>query len=95
MRGAESYQQVLFSCVALEARIPADHPHRAMRAVLEPLLRDLGPRFATMYADSVRPSIPPEKLLRALLLQVLDTIRSERQLVEQLALPLVRRARNG
>jgi len=84
MRGAESQQPVLFSYVALEARIPADHPLRAMRALLEPVLRELAPRFATMYADGGRPSIPPEQLLRALLLQVLYTIRSERQLIEQL-----------
>jgi transposase len=84
MRGAESQQPVLFSYVALEARIPADHPLRAMRALLEPVLRELAPRFTAMYADGGRPSIPPEQLLRASLLQVLYTIRSERQLVEQL-----------
>ena len=84
MRGAESGQQVLFSYVAIDARIPADHPLRAMRALLERVLADLAPRFATMYADGGRPSIPPEQLLRALLLQVLYTIRSERQLIEQL-----------
>lgn len=55
-----------------------------MRALLEPVRRELAPRFATMYADGGRPSIPPEQLLRALLLQVLYTIRSERQLIEQL-----------
>src|SRR5580765_5211958 len=84
MRGAESGQQVLFSYVAIDARIPADHPLRAMKALLEPVLADLAPRFATMYAEGGRPSIPPEQLLRALLLQVLYTIRSERQLIEQL-----------
>src|SRR6476619_7500619 len=84
MRGAESGQQVLFSYVAIDARIPADHPLRAMKTLLEPVLADLAPRFATMYADGGRPSIPPEQLLRALLLQVLYTIRSERQLMEQL-----------
>jgi len=84
MRGAESGQQVLFSYVAIDARIPADHPLRAMKALLEPVLTELAPRFATMYADGGRPSIPPEQLLRALLLQVLYTIRSERQLIEQL-----------
>jgi transposase len=84
MRGAESGQQVLFSYVAIDARIPADHPLRAMRALLERVLADLAPRFATMYADGGRPSIPPEQLLRALLLQVLYTNRSERQLIEQL-----------
>lgn len=84
MRGAESGQQVLFSYVAIDARIPADHPLRAMKHLLEPVLAELAPRFATMYADGGRPSIPPEQLLRALLLQVLYTIRSERQLMEQL-----------
>src|SRR6186713_2474073 len=84
MRGAESGQQVLFSYVAIDARIPADHPLRAMKQLLEPVLGDLAPRFATMYAEGGRPSIPPEHLLRALLLQVLYTIRSERQLIEQL-----------
>ena len=84
MRGAESGQQVLFSYVAIDARIPTDHPLRAMKQLLEPVLAELAPRFATMYADGGRPSIPPEQLLRALLLQVLYTIRSERQLMEQL-----------
>ena len=84
MRGAESGQQVLFSYVAIDARIPADHPLRAMKALLDPVLAELAPRFRTMYADGGRPSIPPEQLLRALLLQVLYTIRSERQLIEQL-----------
>ena len=84
MRGAETGQQVLFSYVAIDARIPADHPLRAMKALLEPVLADLAPRFAPMYAEGGRPSIPPEQLLRALLLQVLYTVRSERQLIEQL-----------
>ena len=84
MRGTESNQQVLFSYVAIEARIPSDHPLRAMKALLEPVLAELAPRFAAMYAEAGRPSIPPEQLLRALLLQVLYTIRSERQLMEQL-----------
>ena len=84
MRGAESGQQVLFSYVAIEARIPADHPLRAMKQLLEPVLADLAPRFAAMYAEGGRPSIPPEQLLRAWLLQVLYTVRSERQLMEQL-----------
>ena len=84
MRGAESGQQVLFSYVAIDARIPADHPLRAMKALLEPVLAELAPRFAAMFADGGRPSIPPEQLLRALLLQVLYTVRSERQLIEQL-----------
>lgn len=84
MRGAESEQGVMFSVVALEDRIPADHPLRAIRGLVDPVLRELAPRFATLYATSGRPSIPPEQLLRALLLQILYTIRSERQLIEQL-----------
>ena len=84
MRGAESGQQVLFSYVAIDARIPADHPLRAMKQLLEPVLGDLAPRFATMYAEGGRPSIPPEQLLRALLLQSLYTVRSERLLMEEI-----------
>lgn len=84
MRGAEPGQRVMFSYVDLEQRVPTDHPLRAIQALVEPVLRELSPRFAALYAESGRPSIPPEQLLRALLLQVLYTIRSERQLMEQL-----------
>lgn len=84
MRGAESTQSALFSIVGLEQRVPADHPLRAMKALVEPVLRELSPTFEALYASSGRPSIPPEQLLRALLLQVLYTVRSERQLIEQL-----------
>lgn len=74
----------MFATVVLEDRIPADHPLRAMRALVDPILRDLSPQFEALYSRTGRPSIPPEQLLRALLVQVLFTIRSERQLVEQL-----------
>lgn len=84
MRGEDRRQDVLFSYRSIEDRIPADHPLRAMRALVEPVLTALSPRFQTMYAAIGRPSIPPEQLLRALLLQILYTIRSERQLMEQL-----------
>ena len=84
MRGADEQQPILFSYRAIEDRIPADHPLRAMRRLVDPLLAELSPRVATLYATTGRPSIPPEHLLRALLLQVLYTIRSERQLMEQL-----------
>ena len=84
MRGTEQHQGVMFSYVSIEDRIPADHPLRAMRAMVDPLLRELSPRFEALYAERGRPSIPPEQLLRALLLQVLYTVRSERQLMEQL-----------
>ena len=84
MRGDDVRQDVLFSYRSVEDRIPADHPLRAMQALVDPVLASLSPRFEAMYAAGGRPSIPPERLLRALLLQVLYTIRSERQLMEQL-----------
>jgi transposase len=84
MRGTEREQVTMFSYVSLEERIPADHPLRAMRALVDRALGALSPRFDTLYTDWGRPSIPPEQLLRALLLQVLYTVRSERQLMEQL-----------
>jgi transposase len=74
----------MFSYVSLEARIPADHPLRPMRELVDAALKRLSKRFSALYADSGRPSIPPERLLRALLLQVLYSIRSERMLMEQL-----------
>jgi transposase len=84
MRGADQKQGMMFSYVSLEARIPEDHPLRAMREMTDAALKKLSRRFSRMYAKTGRPSIAPEKLLRALLLQILYTIRSERQLVEQL-----------
>jgi transposase len=74
----------MFSYVSCEARVPADHPLRAIRAIVGAALEELSPRFETLYAKAGRPSIAPEKLLRALLLQAFYTIRSERQLIEQL-----------
>ena len=64
--------------------MPADHPLRAIRRITDRALERLSPQFGTLYVNFGRPSIPPEKLLRALLLQALYTIRSERQLMEQL-----------
>jgi transposase len=84
MRGADQPQSTLFSYVSVEDRIPADHPLRTIRALVQPILTALSPRFDALYARHGRPSIPPERLLRALLLQVLYTIRSERQLMEQI-----------
>jgi len=84
MRGSDERQAMLFSYRSIEDRIPADHPLRALRRLVDPLLVALSPRFETLYAAIGRPSIPPEQLLRALLLQALYTIRSERQLMEQL-----------
>ena len=84
MRGPDERQAILFSYRSIEDRIPADHPLRAMRRLVDPLLGELSPRLQALYATTGRPSIPPEQLLRALLLQALYTIRSERQLMEQL-----------
>jgi len=84
MRGDDKQQNGIFSYRTAEERVPADQPLRVMRQMVDEALRGLSPRFARMYAKGGRPSIAPEKLLRALLLQVLYTIRSERQLMEQL-----------
>jgi len=84
MRGADSEQSAMFSYVSPEKRVPADHPLRAIRRMTDEALGGLSRRFSRMYAWGGRPSIPPEKLLRALLLQALYTVRSERQLMEQL-----------
>ena len=74
----------MFSYLSPEQRVPEDHPLRPIRRMTDQALQRLSPRFERMYADIGRPSIAPEKLLRALLLQVLYTIRSERMLMEQL-----------
>jgi len=84
MRGPDHPQTAMFSYVSIEDRIPVDHPLRAIQALVNPILAALSPRFQALYARLGRPSIPPERLLRALLLQKLYTIRSERQLMEQL-----------
>jgi len=84
MRGPDERQAILFSVRSIEDRIPQDHPLRAMRKLVDPLLVELSPRFQELYSRVGRPSIPPEQLLRALLLQAFYTIRSERQLMEQL-----------
>ena len=84
MRGTDRQQSSMFSCISAEQRVPKDHPLRPIRAMTDAALRELGPKFDAMYASHGRPSIPPEKLLRALLLQVLYTVRGERLLMEQL-----------
>src|SRR5499427_6688677 len=85
MRGDEQEQQgAMWSYVPMERRIPPDHPLRRMRPMVDAVLGELSPRFDELYSRIGRPSIAPEKLLRALLLQVLYTIRSERLLMEQL-----------
>ncbi|PYM65811.1 MAG: IS5 family transposase, partial [Candidatus Rokuibacteriota bacterium] len=84
MRGDDRRPDTMFSYVAPEQRVPADHPLRAIRTMVDTALRELWPEFARLYPKTGRPSIPPEKLLRALLLQMLYSVRSERQLMEQL-----------
>ena len=84
MRGDDQRTAHLFSYVSPEERVPADHPLRAIRALTDEALRTMSPHLAGLYARTGRPSIPPEQLLRALLLQVLYTVRSERLLMEEL-----------
>src|SRR5271169_6140306 len=84
MRGAFEDQGRLFSYIAPEARVPANHPLRKVRELVRELLHELNRSLSKLYASEGRPSIPPEQLLSALLLQVFYGIRSERQLMEQL-----------
>ena len=84
MRGSDERTGTLFSYVDVEERVPADHPLRAIRTIVNEVLEGLSGEFARIYSDKGRPSIAPERLLRALLLQTFYTIRSERQLMEQL-----------
>src|ERR1700758_4743673 len=84
MRGQDEQQLDVFSYISPEQRVPHDHPLRPLRVMTDEALRELQPRFNKLYAKTGRPSIAPEKLLRALLLQALYSVRSERMLMEQL-----------
>src|SRR5919199_5608516 len=84
MRGIDQRTGELFSYVDLEARVRADHPLRPIRALVNEALSALERELAPLYARIGRPSIPPEKLIRAMLLQAFYSIRSERQLMERL-----------
>ena len=84
MRGADEASGSLFSDVDLEARIPARHPLRKIRQVVNEALARLDAEFAALSTDFGRPSIPPERLIRACLIQILFSVRSERQLMEQM-----------
>lgn len=84
MRGAFEDQGRLFSYVSAETRVPANHPLRKIRALVRDVLKELNRSFSKLYAKEGRPSVPPEQLLSALLLQAFYGIRSERQLMEQL-----------
>jgi transposase len=89
MRGEDRTSGALFSYVDVEARVPANHPLRAMRRLTDAALAELDASFSALYEGIGRPSIPPERLLRASLLQLLYSIRSERQLVERLEFDLL------
>ena len=84
MRGGDERTDGMFSYVRPEQRVPTEHPLRLIRAIVDRVLEALSPQFEALYSQTGRPSIPPEKLLRALLLQAFYTVRSERQLMEQL-----------
>jgi transposase len=84
MRGADVQPTSMFSYLSTEDRVPANHPLRAIRQPCDRMLKQLSAQFEKMYSEMGRPSIAPEKLLRALLLQVLYTLRSERLLMEEL-----------
>src|SRR5690242_13091830 len=84
MRGSDAMQESLFTMAKLEDFVPADHPLRAIRVLVNEALGQLNSLFSTIYADTGRESIAPEKLIRALLLQVFYSVRSERQLMEQI-----------
>jgi transposase len=84
MRGEDPQQEAMFSYVSPEKRVPQDHPLRPIREMVDTVLKEMSPRFGRLYAKVGRPSIPPERLLRALLLQIFYSIRSERMLMEQL-----------
>ncbi len=87
MRGVDSYSESLFTTVRLEDLVPADHPLRLIRKWVNDTLAQLDASFSAMYEADIkagRPSIAPEKLMRAMLLLVFYSIRSERQLVEQI-----------
>jgi len=91
MRGQDHQQSSMFSYLSLETRVRKDHPLRAIRAMADQALANLSGRFDAMYATTGRPSIPPEKLLRAQLVQMLYSVRSERLLMEEIDYSLLYR----
>src|ERR1700752_963089 len=83
MRGTDQQQNHVFSYISPEQRVRKDHPLRPIRTMVDEILKQLSPQFSKMYAKVGRPSIPPEQLLRAQLLQMLYSVRSERLLMEE------------
>ena len=84
MRGDDTQQDGMFSYISPEKRVPADHPLRPLRKMVDEILKEMSPKFAELYSKVGRPSIAPERLLRSLLLQIFYSVRSERMLIEQL-----------
>ncbi|MDQ2946103.1 MAG: IS5 family transposase [Acidobacteriota bacterium] len=84
MRGDDKQQLGAFSYVSLEERVPSEHPLRIVRKLVDEIFRTMSKQFDSLYSATGRPSIPPERLLRALLLQILYSVRSERMLMEQM-----------
>src|SRR6185295_3548627 len=84
MRGSDRQQADMYSYISPEQRVRANHPLRAIRAIADEALQNMSERFDAMYATTGRPSIPPEKLLRAQLIQMLYSVRSERLLMEEI-----------
>ena len=84
MRGADITQEPLFTTIKLDERVPHDHPLRSIKTLFDQALTHIDWKLSLIYSERGRESIPPERLLRALLLQILFSIRSERQLVEQI-----------
>ncbi len=89
MRGADITQEALFTTIKLDERVPHDHPLRSIKILFDQALTHTDWKLSLIYSERGRESIPPERLLRALLLQILFSIRSERQLVEQIQHTLV------
>ena len=84
MRGDDNQQGGIFSYISPEKRVPADHPLRPIRKLVDGILKEMSPQFAKLYSRVGCPSIAPERLLRSLLLQIFYSVRSERMLMEQL-----------
>ena len=84
MRGDDNQQEGMFSYISPEKRVPADHPLRPIRKMVDEILKEMSPQFAKLYSEVGRPSIAPERLFRSLLLQIFYSVRSERMLIEQL-----------
>ena len=95
MRGEDAKQEAMFSYVSPEQRVPLVHPLRSIREMVDGILKEMSPRFARLYAKVGQPSIAPERLLRALLLQIFYSVRSERMLMEQLNYNLLSAGSSG